>query len=64
MTGADTMILMDGKPLKGCCAFMFEVEADGVAKVTMELVGTFSMTAEIGELQTIILPLVPKKDNA
>lgn len=61
LTGSNTILLMDGVPVKGCCSFKFEVQAAEVAKVTIEMIGTFAMAAEIGEIETKIIPLVPQE---
>lgn len=46
MTGANTVLLVDGKPLKGAQSFAFEVSAKGVAKATITLVGRFKISAK------------------
>jgi hypothetical protein len=47
MTGANTLLLVDGKPLKGAQSFAFEVSAKGVAKATITLVGRFKINGKI-----------------
>lgn len=47
MTGANTVLLVDGKPLKGAQSFAFEVSAKGVAKATITLVGRFKITGKV-----------------
>lgn len=44
MVGANTVILIDGKPLRGAQAVKFEVNARGIAKATVTLVGRFNIT--------------------
>lgn len=41
--GMNTQILLDGEPLKFCKSFKFEVEAGGMAKVTLEMYTTVEM---------------------
>lgn len=44
MVGANTIILIDGKPLRGAQAVKFEVNAGGIAKATVTLIGRFNLT--------------------
>lgn len=43
MKGANTVIYMDGKPLRGCYHASFVVDAKGIAKLTLGLYGNFSV---------------------
>lgn len=47
MTGANTIIELDGKKLDGCFAAEFEVDARGVAKVHLSLYGTIDIKGNI-----------------
>lgn len=44
MVGANTIVLVDGKPLRGAQAVKFEVNARGIAKATVTLIGRFNIT--------------------
>lgn len=46
LTGATTDILLDGQPLKGCTGFKFEVEARGIAKVTISMFADVDIDTE------------------
>lgn len=50
MTGANTQILLDGKPLKGVTGVKFEVNARGVAKVTLEMYANVKVIGNIEDL--------------
>ena len=47
MSGRSTKVLIDGKPLKGCCSFRFVVDAQSIAKVYLELVADVSILADV-----------------
>lgn len=47
MVGANTQVLIDGKPVKGATAVTFEVNARGVAKATVTLVGRFKVSGKV-----------------
>ena len=53
MTGANTELLLDGKPIKMVQGFKFEVQAGGVAKVTLEMIAEVGLAAELGELTQV-----------
>lgn len=58
MTGLNTEILLDGKPLKGVLAALFTVQADGIAVLKLEVIGNFSIEANLDsdrvELQEVL----------
>lgn len=60
MTGANTEVYMDGVKLERCTRFAFEVDARGVAKVSLELLGNVAIAGLIGLQEQIVDPLVPK----
>lgn len=43
MTGANTLVEIDGVPLTSCVAVSFEVEARGLASVTLKLLGELDL---------------------
>jgi hypothetical protein len=43
MVGANTVLKIDGKPVKGATGVTFEVNAKGVAKATVTLIGRFKI---------------------
>lgn len=47
MTGANTEVLLDGKPIPGITFFKLEVKAGGVAKIMMEMVATVDVNAAV-----------------
>lgn len=47
MVGANTELLIDGKPVKGAQAVTFEVSARGIAKATITLVGRFKVSGKV-----------------
>lgn len=47
MVGANTQLLLDGKPLKGAQAVTFEVNARGIAKATVTLIGRFKVSGKV-----------------
>lgn len=51
MTGANTEILLDGKPLKMATGLKFEVSATSVAKVTIELLADVEIEGEVESVQ-------------
>ena len=57
MTGANTEVLLDGKNLKFVTSASFKVDAEGVAKVTLEMVGDVVVTGVIGDLNQVFIPL-------
>lgn len=61
MTGANTEVFMDGEKLTRCTRVAFEVQAGGVATITLDFIGTVAVAGVIGDLQTNVIPLVPKK---
>lgn len=63
MTGANTEILMDGKPLKGVMGIKFQVTAGGVAKVNLDMIANVAVIGQIGDLEQEYVPLKPVKDE-
>lgn len=61
MTGANTEIYMDGQKLTRCTRFSFEVDAKGVAKISLDLLGTAAIAGFVGDIQEQAIPLVPKE---
>jgi len=59
MTGANTELLIDGKPLPLVHSFKFSVNARGVAKATIEMFGRVEIDGILGQLEQVILPLTP-----
>jgi hypothetical protein len=51
LTGANTVILIDGEPLKGCTRFQIDIKAQGLAVIQIEMLADFVLTAEIGDLR-------------
>lgn len=49
MVGANTEVLLDGKPLRGATKVTFEVCARGVAKLNVEFLGRMAVSGKIGE---------------
>lgn len=49
MTGGNTEVLYNGKIIGSCTKAAFEVAANGVAKVTLELLGEVVVTGKIGK---------------
>lgn len=43
MVGANTILTLDGKRVKGARGFSFEVNAKGIAKATITVVGRFKI---------------------
>lgn len=54
MTGGNTELLIDGKPLKGATKATFEVAANGVAKMTVEVLGQMAITGRIGSFSKVV----------
>jgi hypothetical protein len=52
MVGANTEVFMDGKRLAGATKVSFEVEAIGVAKVKVELLGQVVIVGKLGQYET------------
>lgn len=50
-TGANTIIELDGKPLKLCKFFKYEVKPGGLAKVTLEFYADVEVQAEVELIQ-------------
>lgn len=52
MTGANTQVTLNGKPLRGCTGIKFEVQAASVAKVTIEMIAEVDIEGEftIGQI--------------
>ena len=46
MTGANTLVTLNGKPLRGCTGIKFEVQAASVAKVTIEMIAEVDIEGE------------------
>ena len=53
MTGGNTEVFLDGKKLRGATKVSFEVAANGVAKVNVELLGEVAITGKIGQYSKI-----------
>jgi hypothetical protein len=58
MTGRNTEILLDGKPLKGVLSAHFTIAADGIAVLKLDVIGNFNIEANLDsdrlELQEIL----------
>ena len=61
-TGANTIVLLDGQPLKGVRKVVFEAEAGGINKITLEMYG-FAEINVLGELETKIIGLTHEKKD-
>lgn len=59
-TGANTRLLLDGKPVKGVTRCTINVEAKGLTKVTLELLGYVEVNV-LGELSTKVIKFVEEK---
>jgi hypothetical protein len=57
MTGATTEVYLDGKKLLGCTKVIFEVEAGGIARATIEVVGRFAVHGQLGQMEQVVVPL-------
>jgi hypothetical protein len=44
MVGANTVLKLDGKPVRGAQKVSFEVDAKGIAKAIITIVGRFKVT--------------------
>ena len=62
MTGANTELLLDGKPLKLVQGVKFQVQANGVAKVTLDMIANVAVVGQVGELEQEYIPLKPTKE--
>lgn len=60
MSGPNTLVFMDGVRLDRCTRFAFEVDAKGVAKISLDLLGSVAIVGTVGDIQEKIIPLVPK----
>lgn len=61
MTGSNTEVLLDGKKLLGVKSVGFEVMANGLAKVHLEILGNFSIAGNVKDLKkTTISPKTKK----
>lgn len=47
MVGANTELLIDGKPILGATGVRFEVNAKGVATATITLIGRFKVAGKV-----------------
>ncbi len=61
-TGANSQVLLDGQLLKGVTSCTIKVDAGGIAKVTIEMVGHIEANI-IGELETQILAVKMPEGN-
>src|SRR5512135_1615095 len=52
MAGANTEVLIDGKPLKGATKVEFSVEAGGLAKLKLELLAIAEIKADAVNMKT------------
>ncbi len=62
MTGANCLVLMDGKPVKGLKSIKLEIVTQEVAKLTMEVFGQFMVKGEIGTPLIEKVPLTVDAD--
>jgi len=53
MTGANTEVFLDGKKLTGATKISFEVAANGIARVNVELLGQVAITGKIGQYSKV-----------
>jgi hypothetical protein len=53
MTGGNTEVFLDGKKLKGATKISFEVAANGIARVNVELLGQVAITGKIGQYSKV-----------
>jgi hypothetical protein len=56
LTGASTMLMIDGRPLRGVTAFNLKITAAGIAKVKLEMISDLDADFEVESL-----PLNTKK---
>lgn len=61
MVGANTEVLLNGKKLPYTKSLQFAVNAKGVATVKLEMYANVEVEGIIGDLETVVIPLVPKK---
>jgi len=54
MTGANTQVLMNGEKLPYVSAFKFEVNARGIAKVTLELYASVNIIGTVKEVKVAL----------
>lgn len=47
MVGANTELLLDGKPVKGATGVTFSVNAKGVAEAVITVVGRFQISGKV-----------------
>ena len=53
MTGGNTEVFVDGKKMTSVTKISFEVAANGVARVNMELLGSVAVSGKIGKYNKI-----------
>lgn len=69
LTGINTILEIDGKPLRGVTEFKVEVGVGKLAKVTIEMCADFAMCAGIGHIvqktpdQTVTIKAKKAKKN-
>ena len=59
--GANCEILIDGKPLEGVIGIKVEVDAQSVAKVTIEMIGDLAVDV-VGDYETNFFSVKNKKE--
>jgi hypothetical protein len=52
--GANTEVLLDGKPLVGVTSFSYTVEAAGLARATIEFLGDLDIEAVLSNNRIVI----------
>jgi hypothetical protein len=60
MTGANTEIYMNGVKLDNVTDFKLEIPARGVAKITLQMVGTVSVIGKFEDVHLEMMRLVPE----
>lgn len=65
MTGANTEVLLNGKPLPGLTGIKFEVKAASIAKVTLEMIAEVDIQGDfvIGQFQKVFKKDLEEKDE-
>lgn len=53
MTGANSELLMDGKPIKGVTKITLEVAGHDMAKATIEVLGQFDFSGVLGDYEVV-----------
>jgi len=54
MCGANTEVLVDGKPLHGVKSIDFKVDSTSLAEVNIRLIGNVEIEGEIGKISVLV----------